>query len=272
MSHYSVMVLSDEDTCVEELLAPFDESIEVPEYQRYSKQQLIENKRADLLRYRDGLYAEYLKNPMEYKLKNKNEGHIKYISEDFPKLLENIDDDEVIYKEAISWYEPESIDETGGILSTYNPKSKWDWYVEGGRWSGSLKLKDGGTTDSAYADEIDFSPSKEDSDYYGRVWDLVVEGVKPENDDEDFTSKYYKKESFLNKYGSKERYIEVSTAFSTYAVLTPDGEWHEPGEMGWWGVSHASDEEEKDWYDNYAKFVEMAKENNYLVTIVDCHI
>ena len=56
----------------------------------------------------------------------------------------------------------------------------------------------------------------------------------------------------MNKYGSKEKYIEVSTAFSTYAVLTPDGEWHEPGEMGWWGISHASDEEEKKykmWYE-----------------------
>ena len=59
MSHYSVMVLTDEDTCVEDLLAPFDESIKVPEYQRYSKEQLIEKKRADLLRYRDTTYAEY---------------------------------------------------------------------------------------------------------------------------------------------------------------------------------------------------------------------
>ena len=101
------------------------------------------------------------------------------------EALEN-NNDEVVYKEAISWYDEESIDETGGIKSTYNPKSKWDWYVEGGRWSGSLKLKEGGTTDSAYAEEIDFSPSKEDSEYYGRVWDLVVDGVKPENDDEDF--------------------------------------------------------------------------------------
>ena len=272
MSHYSVMVLSDEDTCVEELLAPFDESIEVPEYQRYSKEQLIEKKRADLLRYRDTTYAEYLKNPEEYKAVNKNDAHVKYISEEFPKLLENIDDDEVVYKEALSWYEPESVDETGGIKSTYNPKSKWDWYVEGGRWSGSLKLKDGNTTDSAYAEEIDFTTSKDDMAYYGRKWDLIVEGAKPENEEEEFTVNYYNKESFWNKYRSKEMYIEVSSAFSIYAVVTPDGEWHEPGEMGWWGISFATDEEEAKWYNEYSKFIEMAKENNYLVTIVDCHI
>ena len=272
MSHYSVMVLSDEDTCVDELLAPFDESIKVPEYQRYSKEQLIEKKRADLLRYKETTYAEYLKNPEEYKAVNKNDAHVKYISEEFPKLLENIDDDEVVYKEALSWYEPESVDETGGIKSTYNPKSKWDWYVEGGRWSGSLRLKDGNTTDSAYAEEIDFTTSKDEMAYYGRKWDLIVEGAKPENEEEEFTVNYYNKESFLKKYGSKEKYIEVSSAFSTYAVVTPDGEWHEPGEMGWWGISFATDEEEANWYNEYSKFIDMANKNNYLVTIVDCHI
>lgn len=272
MSHYSVMVLTDEDTCVDELLAPFDESIKVPEYQRYSKEQLIKKKREDLLRYRDTTYAEYLKNPEEYKAVNRNDAHIKYISEEFPKLLENIDDDDVVYKEALSWYEPESVDETGGIKSTYNPKSKWDWYVEGGRWSGSLRLKDGNTTDSAYAEEIDFTTSKDDMAYYGRKWDLIVEGAKPENEEEEFTVNYYNKESFLKKYGSKEKYIEVSSAFSTYAVVTPDGEWHEPGEMGWWGISFATDEEEANWYNEYSKFIDMANKNNYLVTIVDCHI
>ena len=33
--------------------------------------------------------------------------------------------------------------------STYNPDSKWDWYVEGGRWSSLLKLRDGTTASSA---------------------------------------------------------------------------------------------------------------------------
>lgn len=30
-----------------------------------------------------------------------------------------------------------------GDETTYNPKSKWDWYVLGGRWTGFLKLKPG---------------------------------------------------------------------------------------------------------------------------------
>jgi len=59
--------------------------------------------------------------------------------------------------------------------------------------------------------------------------------------------------------------------FSTYAVLTPDGEWHEPGQMGWWGMSHASQEDEKLWDEAYENFLKEA-DPNWTITIVDCHI
>lgn len=29
--------------------------------------------------------------------------------------------------------------------------------------------------------------------------------------------------------------------------MTPDGEWHEQGEMGWWGLSSETDEEALGW-------------------------
>jgi hypothetical protein len=37
---------------------------------------------------------------------------------------------------------PEYTDEDGEV-TTYNPKSKWDWYELGGRWTGFLRLKPG---------------------------------------------------------------------------------------------------------------------------------
>lgn len=54
------------------------------------------------------------------------------------------------------------IDEDDNILSTYNPESKWDWYVIGGRWSEYLYLKECNekgerlTADYAYFDEVDW--------------------------------------------------------------------------------------------------------------------
>lgn len=277
MSHYCVLVLTDEDTSVEELLAPYDENISVEPYVLYTKDELIAKEKAEIKRYKETTYAEFLKDPEGYKERNKhNPQHLNYIEHEFRKKLYWTN--ARIYKEAIRYYEPENIMEDGSVLSTYNPQSKWDWYVEGGRWSGMLRLKvtddypSGGCTDSAYADEVDFSPCKEDYDDAVDFWELIVEGREPKNEDEKNILSFYNKDFYLNKYSTKEKYAEYQSAFRTYAVVTPDGEWHEPGRMGWFGCSFATEEDEKVYYENYHKFIEDAIENNWLLTVVDCHI
>ena len=57
---------------------------------------------------------------------------------------------------------------------------------------------------------------------------------------------------------------------TTWAVLTPDGIWHEPGQMGWFGIS--SNEMNEDEWD--AKFREYLKtlDKDIILTLVDCHI
>ena len=47
LSHYSVLVLSDEDTEVDGLLAPFNENISVEPYIKYTKEELIANETVD---------------------------------------------------------------------------------------------------------------------------------------------------------------------------------------------------------------------------------
>jgi hypothetical protein len=44
------------------------------------------------------------------------------------------------YEEAIDFVE--DFDENGRPISTYNPDSKWDWYVIGGRWDGWINDKE----------------------------------------------------------------------------------------------------------------------------------
>lgn len=276
MSHYSVLVFTDEDTCVEELLAPYDENIRVAPYILYTKEQLIAKEKKEIKDYKNGRYAEFLKDPEGYKERNKhNPGHLNYIENEFRKKLYWTN--ARIYKEAIRFYEPKDITEDGSVLSTYNPKSKWDWYVEGGRWSGLLKLKTPDeygalTTDSAYAKNIDFSSDKEEYDNAIRFWELFVENAEPKTEEEKNIFSIYNKEYYIKRYKSKEEYASRRAAFTTWAVVTPDGVWHEPGEMGWFGCHNASAEEERDFYENYYKFIEQAIENNWLVTMVDCHI
>ena len=59
------------------------------------------------------------------------EPYILY-SKDHPDYLENK-----------KYWDENMIDEEGNLLSTYNPKSKWDWYEIGGRFSDMIKLKNG---------------------------------------------------------------------------------------------------------------------------------
>ncbi|MCI8999666.1 MAG: hypothetical protein HFJ26_01715 [Clostridia bacterium] len=62
----------------------------------------------------------------------------------------------------------------------------------------------------------------------------------------------YLEEHLKRKYPTEKKYLESFKQFSTYAVLTPKGEWYEAGSMGWWGISSATPEQE-------AKFKKIIK-------------
>lgn len=136
MSHFTVMVIGAEP---EKQLAPFNENLDTPRYVEYTKQQLIEKGKKRIEGYKNGTYAEFLKNPAEYKKGCTNQGHIDYLEKEFPKELNWTDEE--IYAEEIKNYD--DVGDNGEVYSTYNPNSKWDWYSLGGRWSGMIKLKEG---------------------------------------------------------------------------------------------------------------------------------
>ena len=102
---------------------------------------------------------------------------------------------------------------SGVVYSTYNQKSKWDWYQIGGRflshWGDYLHVKD------------------------------VLEP-------------------------SPNRTVEEKIPF---AIVTPDGEWHEKGSMGWWAC--VSDEKEE-WPEIATKILEAHKDLEAVV--LDVHI
>ena len=50
----------------------------------------------------------------------------------------------------------------------------------------------------------------------------------------------YKGEYYIQQYGTKENYARQMSDFSTYAFITADGEWHETGRMGWFGMDDAT--------------------------------
>lgn len=215
MSHFSVAVFTDEYTDVDDLLEPFGENFEVEEYVYLTKNEVIE----------EGLriMGYYIRN---HKKETKKRKYIKTKNNTNCKKLKELPEMEKwkrerIYKIAASNYRENTIGENGDIYTTSNPNSKWDWYVEGGRWKNMLVTKDGEKTNYALVEDID--------------WDKMED-------------------------------------FNTYAVLRPDGEWIEPGEMGWWGVSYATPEEEERFMENYKKDIIDTANKDWTLTIVDCHI
>lgn len=228
MSHFAVAVFHKNEEDIYDLLAPYDENTKVDPYIDFTKDQAIE-------------YAKK---------------HVKNADQKTEQeLFDHVAQD---YKD---------IDENGNIWTTYNPKSKWDWWVPGGRFCNFL---DGRCVDekwieygySARVKDIDFSQDEETYEQCLESWDTIIRG----------NESFYNPEYFKEYYDGREDYARRNSNFTTMAVVTPDGEWHEVGQIGWFGTSSDTPEERKDWDCNYkARFIDTA-DPDWILTIVDCHI
>lgn len=169
----------------------------------YTKEELIEKTWQKILDFKKHYYDVYLADQDKYTADCRNPRHIEYLINEFPTKL-NFTDEE-LYQEGIKFEEPENLGPDGEVYSTYNPKSKWDWYSLGGRWSGLIKLKEGATG---------------------------IEGRSGVFDNETGIDQALK--------GDIANLDEIQT----FAVLK-DGEWYENGKMGWWGMVSDEKEADK---------------------------
>lgn len=151
MSHATVLVVGEDH---EAALAPFDEDIEVEQYLRADRSALIAEVRERVAETNERCYQRFLADKDAYIREHAhNPGHIRYLFEEFPTRLSWSDDE--CYAEAIKWIDADDLDENGGELSTYNPRSKWDWYQVGGSWDGGLVTTDGREVNRCTRGELD---------------------------------------------------------------------------------------------------------------------
>ena len=286
MSHFTVFTISRKSAGypeIGELLAPYDEQLEVEPRIYKTKQELIDEEKdniANIPTYRS--IKEYLDDPAKFKANN-SASTVDYVEQKLQKYYDCMGKkmtDEDYYAMAIENIEKDMLDEDGNELTTYNPDSKWDWWQEGGRWGGTLPLKNGKTADRAYAKDVDWDklyklePAKEKE--ARKFWRIYVEGKpKDAKEKEEFDKEnqfiLYKPEYFSDKYKTVERYIQSLATFATYAALDEKG-WYAPGEMGWFGCSSESDKESLDWEEGFRKrFIDTLDPEDEVV-IVDCHI
>jgi hypothetical protein len=150
--------------------------------------------------------------------------------------------------------------ETGRYGYWENPNAKWDWWKVGGRYSNRLRTKDGRIVNSAKVKDIDWDAMRKD-----RI--AGAENAWTEAEGKTDAERYFC--YGIEKDETREQYIEDAGEFTTFAVITPDGKWHEEGEMGWFAcVSNEDPNWQKNYYDAFLRDADPEA----TITIVDCHI
>ncbi len=265
MSHFSLGVITSEkpeEHDLEVKLEPYGQHISVRSVT--PKKQVIENARRWREDYKESnMYKDFMKDPDEYR-ENASDGHIEFLEETFPEMLKMTDEE--LYQYEIRYEEKDNITRDGGVVSYYNPNTKWDWWVTGGRWDSSIPTKSGELVNTAKISEIEFKPDAETVEEYSKIWDIIVNEIDGE------TGMIFPptKEFLLETYDSKEDYVKASGEFNTYAILLPCGEWVEPGRMGMFGISDENPKSKQNYIQERRDIMDEYKD--YYLTIVDCHI
>lgn len=228
MSHSTLGVILPLDTVdfeaeITRMLAPFDEGLTVPEYDKpcYCIGGIA---RDAALKQAITLYGEnpYQTVPEEEWQKWHDQFVPAYESafDAHPdRLLPDPDCD--------------SCQGTGVYKSQYNPKSKWDCYAIGGRWAGDLVGHE--MTEAEYDDKI-----------VRAMW-----------------------KQFNRNCASVQSLLDKTPIYTFFALLTPNGEWYEQGDMGWWGM--VSDEKKPEDWEAISRAV-YTKFANHQIVLVDVHI
>lgn len=269
MSHFAVAVLTDGTKTVSELLEPYQEH-NAPE--PVDKKYLVftDTEEGNRANYESGVRTFYHINAKD----GENEALVTswnkaFRKPDAPRWRRSSSDYEVpdgtrvvevpltaiypTFEDYMREYLNEDRDaETGRYGYWENPNAKWDWYEEGGRFMQFCREALGGSC--VRVGEIKFDPEKErrkaeeewEEQKDSPLWQLMCRGL------------------------SKEQYIESAGYLSFRACVTPDGEWHEVGEMGWWGMSSETADELLEWEAHFAE--RFLGDPNLTLTVVDCHI
>lgn len=294
MTHFAVAVITDGTKTVDELLAPYQENnmgtcpreyldffdMEDEYLQQY------ENDSANMAKMPDGrlLY------PWDEQFRKKGKfgfgSGTHEVPEDIPVIRVPFKEKYATFEEFVKdWHGVAERDPEMGRYGYFeNSSAKYDWYQIGGRWRGMLRAIEGilgepswcnenvllpaGRFDAAKIRDIDFDP---DQDAYKRAiaeWEYNVE----DKGDDESLKWCYSTDYMIKHYGSKETYAKVQSTVFWRAVVTPNGEWHEVGSMGWWGCSSETGSELVDWALHFGERFITPCNPEYVLHVVDCHI
>ena len=124
------------------------------------------------------------------------------------------------------------LDEDGNIITYYNKNGKFSLVNRGGRFANPFILKDGKETYQATVGDIDWSRihcSTPAVNTYTRLWEMCVEGSKPENEtEENFYENMKNRTDYFASFENKDNFVTSNTALWYYGIIGEDGIYHDP--------------------------------------------
>lgn len=240
MSHFITVVLmpaATEDILdkVAEMLTPYDENLEVEEHDEecYCVGNKAEREGRDSVKFSERLDEK--RNDPAFQALTGDE-----VEKVWAEFVAGLKAEAKPFIESHPLFQkpnPECSDcaGTGTFRTTSNPDSKWDWYTIGGRWDGWIH---GPKIEESSRDKKD-GGFNFDAEHHTLVNNCLPVACMR-----------------LDDY-----------AHMPFAIITPDGEWHEHGNMGWWGIVH----DEKDDWQTVARQI-LEKHTGCIAVTVDCHI
>ena len=161
---------------------------------------------------------------------------------------------------------------TGKVATTRNPKSKWDWYESGGRYTGFFSE--------------DYDPEEDPVNIgkcglcNGTGLRMDEAGIETRRNTPDYTCNGCAGKGLCLKSCSKWKQYpgdvmsvkKFRKGLVPFAIITPNGLWHEKGLIPseFTGFFKASRDEESKWNEECKRI--FKKYRNYTAVNVDCHI
>lgn len=187
------------------------------------------------------------------------------IKEKYKKFLINNPGRNDTYDEFIKERDYQIVDGQYGYYN--NPNGFYDYYtLDGKSYLFDPKPNEELEGNFYRKNQIDFlAQNKREAKHAAAFWDdYVVKDKKKIN-------AFYTREYYLDRFKTKEQYVEEMTYTVPYAFVTPDGKWHAPGIVGWFACSNETAESYNEYFKEWKAFISDININPY-VSILDCHI
>jgi hypothetical protein len=305
MSHFSVVVCTDDPERLDEIMAPFDENREVAAYEDYETGAPSAYWAVRHLREENGL--------------NPDDATLTWAQvADAYNARYGDDGDERIYATGDG--------QRAYTISTRNPDAKWDYWRIGGRWGGYFPYQPanarlvmrpaGGGWDSPdikplHCDggpksALDLAALREekaeearklhaefraltDGTPEGRPWAEYIADVEAKRlSIDEARTLYHAQPCYLAIAQSDFRYHddaigtfsqpealyvekERARAVPGYATITLDGRWMSQGRMGWFGMSTDTENDRIGYWEAANAYIEALADSVHLIAL-DCHI